>query len=40
MELEKSSEQVLPGREQGKGESVGVGARGRNDPNKYAHVNK
>jgi hypothetical protein len=40
MELEKISEQVLPGREQGRGERVGAGAGGRNDPNKYAHVNK
>jgi hypothetical protein len=31
MELEKSSEQVLPGRE-GR-ERVGAGAGGRNDPN-------
>jgi hypothetical protein len=32
MELEKSTEQVLPGSEVGKGEKVG-GAGGRNDPN-------
>jgi hypothetical protein len=39
MELEKSAEQVLPGKE-GEGEGVGVGAGWRNDPNKYAYVNK
>jgi hypothetical protein len=33
MELEKSSEQVLPGREVRGGENVGMGAGGRNDPN-------
>jgi hypothetical protein len=33
MNLEKSAEQILPGREWGGGEKVGVGARGRNDPN-------
>jgi hypothetical protein len=29
MELEKSAEQVLPGREEGGGERVGVGCRGK-----------
>jgi hypothetical protein len=36
MELEKSAEQVLPGREGGGGK--GWGAKGRNDPN--IHMNK
>jgi hypothetical protein len=33
MELEKSTEQVLPGREGEEGKKVGVGEGGRNDPN-------
>jgi hypothetical protein len=33
MELEKSAEQVLPGRETEAEERVRVGAGGRNDPN-------
>jgi hypothetical protein len=33
MELEKSADQVLPGRERGGEERVGVEAGGRNDPN-------
>jgi hypothetical protein len=32
-ELEKSIKQVLPGREEGEGERVGVWVRGRNDSN-------
>jgi hypothetical protein len=33
MELEKSAEQFLPGREWEVGENMGVGTGGRNDPN-------
>jgi hypothetical protein len=33
MELEKSTEQVLPGREKGGKERVEAGTGGRNDPN-------
>jgi hypothetical protein len=40
MELEKRAEQVLPGREGGRGEKVGKGEGGRNDPKMYVHVNK
>jgi hypothetical protein len=40
MELEKIAEQVLPGRERGGREMMGVGAGGEMTQTMYAHVNQ
>jgi hypothetical protein len=40
MELEKSAEQVLPGRDGREGERVGAGKGGEITQTMYAHVNK
>jgi hypothetical protein len=40
MDLEKIAEQVLPGREQGGREKMGLGAGGEMTQTMYAHVNK
>jgi hypothetical protein len=40
MELEKSTEQVLPGSEEGEGESVETGVGGEMIQAIYAHANR